>query len=552
MLSLNYCSRESSRHTKILAGIPPASSLKPQASVRAAPALIRTVLLLVLLSQVLAASEAAAEPEPIAHTAWGAQAEIFVEFPPLVVGSAARFSVHFTDLRNPERFLAVTAGSATVTLQVEGAQPITASTTAPRVPGIFGVTIVPAMPGPAKLVFSLDGPGAKDSFELTTRVHSTAEEVKPEVENEPPGEKVAFLKEQQWQLPFALALVTRRQLGRSVHALGEVRSKSGKEVRVHPPKPGRLEPASGREWPVLGQRVEAGETLAVVLPPTSPEADRSYLELESRQAAVELSWATQMVERSQRLASQGAIPRQELESARKQLELARSRVETARKRLEYLRSRQEGNGPAGVRQREEYQLRSPIAGTLVAVQATAGENVEEATTVFTVIDLSRVWIVSRVYEPDMEAARAARTASFKFLGEPRAITLESLSGTLVTIGDLVDARTRTLPVVFEVGNPERRLKIGQFVEVELETGNGEESVAIPDGALYDDGGRDVVFLALGGESFLKRRVRVGNRQRGFVQIVEGLQAGDRVVTVGGYEVYLQSVSRAIPEHGHAH
>ncbi len=512
----------------------------------------RTVLLFALLSWFLAASGPAAELEPIAHTAWGAQAEIFVEFPPLVVGSAARFSVHFTDLRDPERFLAVTAGSATVTLHVTGAQPLTASTTAPRVPGIFGVTLVPTAAGPARLVFALDGPGASDSFELVTRVHSTPDEVRPETRPETRGEKVAFLKEQQWQIPFASTLASRRRIGRSVHALGEVRSKSGKEVRLHAPRPGRLEPARGKDWPVIGQRVEAGETLAVVLPPTSPELDRSYLELESRQAAVELSWATQMVERSARLDSQGAIPRQELESARKQLELARSRVETARKRLEYLRSRQEGGATTATGQREEYLLRSPVGGTLVAVHATASENVEESTTVFTVIDLARVWIVGRVYEPDMEAARAARTASFKFLGEPRAVTLESLSGTLVTIGDLVDARTRTVPVVFEVGNPERRLKIGQFVEVDLETGSGEECVAIPDTALYDDGGRDVVFLELGGESFLKRRVRVGNRQRGFVQIVDGLQAGDRIVTVGGYEVYLQSVSRAIPEHGHAH
>ncbi|MBI4870716.1 MAG: efflux RND transporter periplasmic adaptor subunit [Candidatus Riflebacteria bacterium] len=513
------------------------------------------VLPFVLLGWLLAAAPApcwAEEREPVTHTEWGPQAELFLEFPPLVVGRPSRFAIHFTDVREASRFLPVTTGSASVTLEVSGADPVTVSTAAPRSPGIFGVTVVPRQPGAARLALSLDGPGARDTFHLSTRVHAGDATIEPPPETPARGEPVTFLKEQQWQLPFATESVGLRRVGRSVHALGEVRAKSGKEVRLHPPRPGRLEPAPGRPWPMMGQSVQAGEALAVVLPYAPAELDRAKAEEESRQAVVELEWATQALGRAERLDRQGAIPRQDLADARRQLGLARGRVGTARTRLDYLRARQEGSSPARASEREEYQLRSPIAGVVVAVHATAGEHVAESAVVFTVIDLTRVWIVGRVFEPDLEAARTSTTATFKFLGVPRPVSLESLSGVRVTLGDLVDARTRTVPIIFEVANAERRLKLGQFVEVELESAGGEPTLAIPDSALLDDGGRDVVFVQNGGESFLKRRVRTGNRQRGFVQILDGLEPGERIVTTGSYEVYLQSVSRAIPEHGHAH
>lgn len=508
-----------------------------------------TLILLFLLSSATCPAE---EPEPLAFTMWGPQVELFVEFTPLVVGQPSRMAIHLTDMRDSGKFLPVSSGTVDVTLEVAGAAPVATKADPPKIPGIFGATVVPSGAGAARVTIALAGPGAIDRFVLETQVSATAADVKEKPEQEVPGEKVPFLKEQQWQIPFATAKVTKRRIGRPVHAVGDVTARAGSERHVHAPKAGRLDVPRAGVWPLLGRQIRAGEVLAVLSPATPPDVDRAQLELEERQAAVELAAAARTLERAERLATQGAVARRELDEARKQRALAQERADASIKRLGYLRSRQSGSASTGTRGLEEYQVLSPIDGTIVQVHASAGEQVDAADVLFTILEPSRVWIVGRVFEPDIAAVRTASTASFRLLGRDGALTLESLAGHLVTIGELVDTRTRTVPIVFEVANQDRSLKIGQFVEIEIDTGGGAETLAVPEAAIYDDGGRDVVFVQPEGESFRKRRVRTGARQKGFVELVSGVSEGERVATVGGYEIYLQSVSKTIPEHGHAH
>ncbi|MBI4868135.1 MAG: efflux RND transporter periplasmic adaptor subunit [Candidatus Wallbacteria bacterium] len=508
-----------------------------------------TLFLFLLLGSATCPAE---EPDPLAFTIWGPQAELFVEFSPLVVGQPSRMAIHLTDMRDSEKFLPVASGTVDVTLEVAGAAPVRTKADPPRIPGIFGATVVPASAGAARVTIALTSPGASDRFTLQTQVNATAADVKDAPQQEVPGEEVPFLKEQQWQIPFATAKVTKRRIGRSVHAVGDVTARAGSERHVHTPKAGRLEAPRGGIWPLLGRQVRAGETLAVLSPATPPDVDRTQLELEDRQASVELAAAARTLERAERLAAQGAVARRELDEARKQRALAQERAAASIKRLGYFRSRQAGSASTGTRGLEEYQVLSPIDGTIVQVHASAGEQVDAAEVLFTILEPSRVWIVGRVFEPDIAAVRTSSNASFRLLGVEEPLTLESLSGHLVTVGELVDTKTRTVPIIFEVANEARRLLIGQFVDIEIDTGGGQQVLAVPETAVYDDGGRDVVFVQPEGESFRKRRVRTGARQKGFVELVSGVSEGERVATVGGYEIYLQSVSKTIPEHGHAH
>jgi multidrug efflux pump subunit AcrA (membrane-fusion protein) len=123
---------------------------------------------------------------------------------------------------------------------------------------------------------------------------------------------------------------------------------------------------------------------------------------------------------------------------------------------------------------------------------------------------------------------------------------------LVSIGRMVDEKTRTVPVTYEVDNRDHRLALNQTVFLRLLLTTADNAPVIPESALIDEAGRPVVFVQTAGETFLRRPVKIGVRNGGMVQVKEGLQAGDRVVTKGAYLIRLSTMSSAVPAHGHVH
>ena len=126
------------------------------------------------------------------------------------------------------------------------------------------------------------------------------------------------------------------------------------------------------------------------------------------------------------------------------------------------------------------------------------------------------------------------------------------AGRLVSVANFVDPRSRTVKVIYEMGNRSRHLAVGQAVSMRLFHSTATEAPAIPESALVDDGGRPIVFVQTGGESFERRPVTLGERQSGRVQVTAGVAPGERVVTRGAYLIRLASMSTQAPAHGHAH
>jgi multidrug efflux pump subunit AcrA (membrane-fusion protein) len=122
----------------------------------------------------------------------------------------------------------------------------------------------------------------------------------------------------------------------------------------------------------------------------------------------------------------------------------------------------------------------------------------------------------------------------------------------VSVGRVVDPGSRTVPVIFELANPGARLAVGQSVFIRLFTGGRSPALAVPESAIVDDAGRPVVFVQAAGESFLRRPVRLGIRDSGYVGILEGVARGERVVTTGAHQIRLAALSPQVPAHGHVH
>jgi multidrug efflux pump subunit AcrA (membrane-fusion protein) len=148
----------------------------------------------------------------------------------------------------------------------------------------------------------------------------------------------------------------------------------------------------------------------------------------------------------------------------------------------------------------------------------------------------------------------AKDAAVELPGEPgrfNPITGDG-RGQLLSLGLEVDPATRTVPLLFETANRGGQLRVGQYVTLHVETARVDEWVAVPESALIEEGDQLVSFVQVSGETFQKRELKVGIRDSGFVQVLEGIKAGERVVTKGAYAIRLSSISGVIPAHGHAH
>lgn len=179
---------------------------------------------------------------------------------------------------------------------------------------------------------------------------------------------------------------------------------------------------------------------------------------------------------------------------------------------------------------KQLELKSPIDGVVIERSATVGELLDKGKEVFTISEPSQLWVIAEIKERDIAAVKVGQEAAFTVLTYPQ----EKFHGKVVLIGNQVEAASRTLEIRITVDNSDGRLKPGMFADVEITTTMLENVLLIPDSALQADGDDQTVFVALDGNKFEKRVVKLGEEQQGKVQMLEGLKAGEKVVTDGSF------------------
>jgi cobalt-zinc-cadmium efflux system membrane fusion protein len=477
-------------------------------------------------------------------TIWAERTELFAEYRPLIVGQESRFAAHVTEMPS---FKAVTAGAVVLTLTYPDGKAIEAKVDSPSNPGIFRPVLKPDRAGACELSMAVSGPQLTDSFtigpcvvypdEATARKELGAEE-------ETPG-RISYLKEQQWKTEFATMAVAERDLQDGVRTTGEIRPVSGREARLTAPASGRV--MLGNPPPLLGAKVTKGQVLASIAPRLSAGGDRATMAADAGAATAEVDAARAELARAERLVADQAAPAKAVDEARTRLRVAESRLAGARGRLSQYDASASGTGGG-----RAFQVRSPIAGTLVALNVASGQGVEEGQELFQVIDLDRVWLTARVFEPDAPKVQGARSAWFTIEGYEQPFTVDETNATLVTVGRVIDPKTRTVPVIFDLDNKDGRLRIGNFAKVVIATGAPRRGLAVPKSAIVDDGGQSVAYVMVEGESFERRALRIGIQSGEWVEVLDGVAAGEHVVTRGAYDIKLSSAAGAVPAHGHAH
>jgi RND family efflux transporter MFP subunit len=184
-------------------------------------------------------------------------------------------------------------------------------------------------------------------------------------------------------------------------------------------------------------------------------------------------------------------------------------------------------------------LLAPVSGFVTAKEVFEGQQIEPGMELFTITDLSRVWIEADFYEYEARALHIGQEAKVTLPYDPS----RQLAGRVTYIYPTLNPESRTLGVRLEFQNPDFGLKPGMFANVELPL-DATEGIVIPDSAVIDTGERQIVFVSLGGGRFEPREVKLGVRSSGKAQVLSGVAAGDQVVTRANFLLDSESQLRS--------
>jgi cobalt-zinc-cadmium efflux system membrane fusion protein len=296
-------------------------------------------------------------------------------------------------------------------------------------------------------------------------------------------------------------------------------------VRVQAPLTGRVLEVLARP----GEVVETGQRLLVMESPdlATAKADYAKAVADVDRAAAALTLARDLLEVK-------AIAAKEVRAAETEHQKALAESSRARLRLSLL--------GLGEPQFEKVAAHSDMIGSMVVTAPRSGIVVERnaipgqmvsygqtdtPANLFVIADLSTVWVVADVYEPDVASVVAGQAIT---VTRPCCPT-ERIQGRISYVADSVDPQTRTVKVRAVVPNPGRMLKAEMFVKVSIATG-ANRALVLPQSAVHREGGQPFVVVETGPEAYQRRLIKVGTDVNGVVEILDGLKPSDRVVASG--------------------
>ncbi|HEX5042482.1 MAG TPA: efflux RND transporter periplasmic adaptor subunit [Candidatus Polarisedimenticolaceae bacterium] len=305
-----------------------------------------------------------------------------------------------------------------------------------------------------------------------------------------------------------------RMGGEEARLLGELQANHEAYAEVSAPIDATVERLAVQP----GDRVRAGGVLAELRSPELGRARASVLAAEAR-----LQLAQQALARKQALAAERIAPRREVEEAEAEATTAAAELAAARSTVRAMGA--EG-GEGG-----SFLLRSPIAGSVLERRGARGRMATPAEPLFTVGDLSTLWLIAHGFERDALRIPVGAPAEIGFAALPG----RTFGGKVAAIGTAVDAGSRTLPIRIEVGNEGSLLRPGMSATARVPLGGaGQAVVVVPAAALQRLSQSWCVFVPRGAGKFEVRAVGRGRDLGGDVEVLNGLAAGESVVLDGAF------------------
>ena len=462
----------------------------------------------------------------LSHTIWTDKTELFVEFPALIVGNGSKFAAHFTVL---DKHQPVREGSVTVSLIKDG-KGIRNKANAPSSPGIFSPAIQPKEAGNYQLVFELTTPEYSDKISIDdVVVYATTDEAIKALGTEEEDEAISFLKEQAWKIDFQTAPVISGKIYDVINTSG-----------VWMPSPGSTKSLAAKSNGVVdfkvnnlteGTAVKQGQLLMSL---NSQGLASNNLSTDIASAKATFQQAKSEYERKKELYESKIVPKSEFEKVESSFEIAKANYQSL------------VSGVSG----GSKQIRAPFDGFIKSITVSNGDYVEQGVALVTVGTHQ-----SRVLKAQLAPNYGLTMGNVQGIWYQDNDNLwkdaTDAEGKILSIGKDVERENPLISVFAEV-NATVDMPIGSLTPVQIAMGNATQNTMIPVNALLEDYGSYSVIVQLSGESFERRPVKIGKRNGENVEILEGLQVGEVVVTTGAYQVKMASMSGSTPAHGHEH
>jgi membrane fusion protein, copper/silver efflux system len=193
-------------------------------------------------------------------------------------------------------------------------------------------------------------------------------------------------------------------------------------------------------------------------------------------------------------------------------------------------------------------LYSPFTGYVLEKMVNKGQFIDAGKAPYKIADLSVVWLIADIYEYELSFIRLGQTAAIRMAYYPG----ETFTGKAIYIYPSLDPQTRTAKVRFEFANAHDKLKPEMFADVEINVRLGDR-LAVPEGAVIDTGVRKVVIIDRGSGYFEPREVKLGAKADDAFEVLDGLKAGERVVTSANFLIDSESkLKEAVGGMGHQH
>jgi len=337
-------------------------------------------------------------------------------------------------------------------------------------------------------------------------------------------------------LRISTAVVAERAGAQEVTVLGEIAADQERYAEVTPVTSGQVV----RVLVQLDASVRAGAPLVQM---RSPELGRSRADLLMAEARRDL--ARQTLDRKRGLANERIVALREAEEADAAFRAADADARAAAAAVSALGIAGEPtDGDASL-----FYVRSPIAGRIIDRHVALGQHADPSVALFTVADLSRVWVMAQAFERDAVTVRVGSVAHVTLAALPG----EEFDGRVAVVGRQVDAGSRTLPIRIELANRSGVLRPGMSASAGLEVrGQGRTILTVPAAAVQRVGDRWLVFLPKSQTEYEMRAVGRGRDLGNDLEVVSGLRAGETVVVDGAFLLKAEAEKRSggADEHGH--
>jgi cobalt-zinc-cadmium efflux system membrane fusion protein len=272
----------------------------------------------------------------------------------------------------------------------------------------------------------------------------------------------------------------------------------------------------------LGDHVEKGELMAILESKEMADAKALYLDATSHESLMQKQWESQQALEDKKIGSKAA-----LESAQNAYEEAVIAKNLAKEKLLSF-----GLFPSDLENLSAdyrlYEIRSPLKGTVIQRHLTQGEYVEGNEPIFEVADLSKVWVEIPVPQQEMKALKRGSQVRVELPCAPGSYQAE-----LVYISPFVEQASITGKAIAELKNDNEIHCPGSYVKVFIEGATSKTALLVPKKSVQEIEGEKVVFVREG-DLFVKRIVQLGAEDNTHVEVVEGLQRGERVAHDGSF------------------